>query len=332
MPQRPKESGTRLRELIDQVIESNGVEPNSPEIRDIMGLINELHQNRRQLELQNQRFQENQRLLERSHRLYYRLFNLDPLPIVRLDKNLKVADANKAALELFGPRRHLLGSFFTTFIDDSSISDFHRLVHRGAYDGRKIEQEITLKIALGVRPPFQAYLASIFIEGDELEGYLLAMEDLSTQKKNHAEKQKTSDKLEEVNVALRVLLEKQEEQLENLKESVAANKARIIDPILKRLSSSRLTDEQKNLAELLRKNLDKLTVDFANKLSSPIYGLTPRELEVANLIRSGWTSDEIAEMLHISLSCVLYHRNNIRKKLGLIGDKERLTARLRRIS
>ncbi|MCB2192988.1 MAG: LuxR C-terminal-related transcriptional regulator [Deltaproteobacteria bacterium] len=324
MPPAQKGNGTRLRMLLDQVIESSEVEPNSPEIHDIEHLINGMHQSRRHLELQNQ--------LMRSNRLYFRLFNLAPLPIVRLDKDLEVIEANEAALKIFGPRRHLLGISFSTFVDEASISDFYRLVHSVAYDGRKMAKELTLKISSRVRIPFRVHLASIYVEGEELEGYLLDMEDLSQQKQDNAEKQKASAKFEEVNVALRVLLENQEEKLENLKESVAANKARIIDPILKRLSASRLTDEQKNLAELLRKNLDQLTVDFAKKLSSPTYGLTPRELEVANLIRSGWTSDEIAEMQNISLSCVWYHRNNIRKKLGLIGDKERLTAHLRKIS
>ncbi|MCB2190557.1 MAG: LuxR C-terminal-related transcriptional regulator [Deltaproteobacteria bacterium] len=325
-------SDARLRRLFDQVFDPKWFEPNVPEIQNRMLLLNELQQSRNQLKLQNQRIRENERQLKRSHRLYFRLLNLTPTPLVRLDKDLKVIDANKAALELLGPRHHLLSSSFATFIDEACISDFHRLVHKGAYDGRKVEQEITLKIALGIRSPFLVRLSSIYIEGDELEGYLLDMEDLSIQKQDQAEEQKASDKLEEVNVALKVLLEKQEDQLDKLKESVAANKARIIDPILKKLSSSRLTDEQKKWAELLRLNLDKLTIDFAKKLSSPVYDLSPRELEVANLIRSGWTSDEIAEMQNITLSCVWYHRNNIRKKLGLIGNKERLTIFLRRIS
>ena len=327
-----EENCARLHELITQVVEANGIKPNSPEVQDIMKLIHELRQKRQELELQNRRIQEHERHLMRSRRLYFRLFNIAPMPIVGIDKDLKVTDLNEAAKSLLGPRRHFLGSSFPDVVQEDSIPDFHRLVSKVAYDGRIVHGEIVLKISVGVRSPFMISVAAVHLEDDDLEGFLLILRDLAEKNKDHAEIQETSTKLEEANVALRVLLEKQEEQLDNLKETVAANKARIIDPILRRLRSSRLNDEQNNLTNLLHENLNKLTIDFANKLSSPIYGLTPRELEVADLIRSGWSSDEISEVLHISLSGVLYHRNNIRKKLNLIGDKERLTTRLRRIS
>ncbi len=37
---------------------------------------------------------------------------------------------------------------------------------------------------------------------------------------------------------------------------------------------------------------------------------------MANLVRLGKTSDEIAEALHVGRSSVSFHRANIRRKLG----------------
>jgi DNA-binding CsgD family transcriptional regulator len=38
---------------------------------------------------------------------------------------------------------------------------------------------------------------------------------------------------------------------------------------------------------------------------------------VANFVRLGKTTDEIAETLHISRSAVSFHRANVRRKMGL---------------
>lgn len=45
--------------------------------------------------------------------------------------------------------------------------------------------------------------------------------------------------------------------------------------------------------------------------------LTPRELEVLQLIASGFTDREIAKMLSISSKTVNTHRKNILRKLAL---------------
>ena len=48
--------------------------------------------------------------------------------------------------------------------------------------------------------------------------------------------------------------------------------------------------------------------------------LTPREREIAGLIRVGRSTSEIAEALYISPSTVSFHRKNLRRKLGLAPE------------
>ncbi len=47
------------------------------------------------------------------------------------------------------------------------------------------------------------------------------------------------------------------------------------------------------------------------------FDLTPREFQVASLIKEGKTSKEIAQILGIEKGSIDTHRKNIRKKLGL---------------
>lgn len=73
---------------------------------------------------------------------------------------------------------------------------------------------------------------------------------------------------------------------------------------------------------------DDLTSPFAHKLSSTYYNLTFREVEVANLVKEGKTNKEIAELLNISPRTVKFHRDNLRKKLGIRNTKTNLRSHL----
>jgi DNA-binding CsgD family transcriptional regulator len=62
-------------------------------------------------------------------------------------------------------------------------------------------------------------------------------------------------------------------------------------------------------------DLDQMISPFLKNIRN--LNFTPREIEVANLIRDGKSTKEIAEIIGIAPSAVHSHRDNIRKKLGL---------------
>jgi DNA-binding CsgD family transcriptional regulator len=67
---------------------------------------------------------------------------------------------------------------------------------------------------------------------------------------------------------------------------------------------------------------------FLRKLASTSFGLTPKEIQVAGLIKQGKTSKEIAELFNVSTRAVQFHRHNIRAKLGLKNKQANLGAYL----
>jgi DNA-binding CsgD family transcriptional regulator len=137
-----------------------------------------------------------------------------------------------------------------------------------------------------------------------------------------------SERLEETNAALRVLLRQRERDRSDLEESFVSNVKHLILPYLDKLKNSRLNDEQRHLFEILESHLHEMTSPFVRKISSTLLGLTPTEIRVAELIRQGKTSKEMADLLVISESAVIFHRQGIRRKLGLVGKSINLQAYL----
>jgi PAS domain S-box-containing protein len=143
-------------------------------------------------------------------------------------------------------------------------------------------------------------------------------------RKRETELKAQSLHLEEVNTALKVLLKQREEDKKELGEVVLSNVKELISPYLERLKKGRLTAVQKAMAGILESNLDNITSPFISRVSSKYFNLTPTEIRVANLVKEGKTNKEIAGILYLSKNTILFHRHNIRTKLGLRNSKKNL--------
>jgi PAS domain S-box-containing protein len=133
--------------------------------------------------------------------------------------------------------------------------------------------------------------------------------------------------LEQKNIALREVLEQIELEKKSIRDDVAANVENLLLPNLKKL---RLRGGSRKYINILRRNLEELATSFGRKISDRSMRLTPREIEICNMIRSGLTSKEISKLLNISLKTTERHRFNIRNKLGIAHKKINLTAYLQK--
>jgi PAS domain S-box-containing protein len=141
-----------------------------------------------------------------------------------------------------------------------------------------------------------------------------------------------ADKLEKMNTALKVLLKQREEDKRELEEKVMTNVKELLIPYLEKLKTSRLDAKDKVHVSILDENLKNIISPFTHRLSSKYSGFTPREIQVANLIKQGNSTKDIAEFLGISRSAINLHRNSIRHKLGIITKKINLRSYLMSLS
>jgi DNA-binding CsgD family transcriptional regulator len=149
-----------------------------------------------------------------------------------------------------------------------------------------------------------------------------------TLRKRETELELMARSLEETNAALKVLLKKRDEDKADLEQKVLFNIKKLISPPLKELKDSGLDDRQNACVSVLETNLNDIVSQFSRKLSSKYMNLTPAEIQVANLVKEGKTSKEIAISLNSSVSAIQFHRNNLRNKLGLKNRKVNLRSYL----
>ena len=128
-------------------------------------------------------------------------------------------------------------------------------------------------------------------------------------------------KFEEINSALKVLTKQNNRYGIALEEKILSNIKKLISPYLEKLKLSGLDDEQMQYVNILQSNLDDIVSPLVSKLTSNYFGLSPTETQVANLIKQGKRTKEIAGTLNLSENTILSHRYKIRTKLGLKRKK-----------
>ncbi len=148
-----------------------------------------------------------------------------------------------------------------------------------------------------------------------------AKQALDALSRKEIELRQKADDLEELNVTLKILLERREKEKASIEKNVLLNVRNLVVPLLKRLEEARNLDEVATLSKLLKGHVSELTLGFSNTLAAKSHDLTAMEIQVAKLIQEGKSSREIAAIFRISPKAVAFHRNNIRRKLKLTHRK-----------
>ncbi|TNF30304.1 MAG: GAF domain-containing protein [Deltaproteobacteria bacterium] len=123
--------------------------------------------------------------------------------------------------------------------------------------------------------------------------------------------------LEEANIALKNILTRFEDEKNQSKENIANNIEKNIIPIISEMKSSK--GHCPELIQQLEVSITNINSSFYKRLAKFNMNLSPTEVKVCQMIKSGYQGKEIAEMLGLSFATVETHKKNIRKKLDLTG-------------
>ncbi|MBU8934812.1 MAG: PAS domain S-box protein [candidate division Zixibacteria bacterium] len=130
------------------------------------------------------------------------------------------------------------------------------------------------------------------------------------------------------NAALKEILGQFEEQKQQTEQHLQSNVNRIVRPILG-IINEKLSHEDQHLMELLESTLSDLLDPVANRLEHAQASLSPREIEVSNMIRRGFSTKQIASILNVSVHTVNNQRRCIRRKLQINDNHTNLESYLK---
>lgn len=121
--------------------------------------------------------------------------------------------------------------------------------------------------------------------------------------------------LVDMNTALQVLLKKRETDKRNAEELIVSNIKNLVYPYLEKMKNNASNAQQHLLLSTIDTNLNELLSSVLKELRQ--FNLSPKEVQVATMVKNGKTTKEIAEILGVETGSIDTHRNSIRKKLGL---------------
>lgn len=163
--------------------------------------------------------------------------------------------------------------------------------------------------------PYRAQgMHRVIITHEDITPLILFQEEL---RQKEEELREEAEKLEETNIALKVLLEHRSRDRQELENRFLANIRELVLPSLEKLKIGRLPQREQTIVGIIEEHLADIASPFLNRLSALHLLLTPQEVEVAQLVRQGKSSQEIADVLNIAISTVSFHRKKLRSKLKL---------------
>ncbi len=257
--------------------------------------------------------------------------------IIYISKEGTVIEINNKCEDLFGlTRKEVIGKNFAEFeyfgpehMQDAV--DFFNDVMRGK-QAKLTELKAMRKDGTTV---FIEVNPRLIEKNGEILGVLTIIRDITERKKVEAELENYRDHLEELvkertatveeaNTALRVMLNKAHEFKKELEDAISFNMKRFVFPYLEKLRKGKMNETQRDYLGNLEINLNDITSPYMKGISTKYLKLTPTEIQVANLVRHGRTTKEIAEILCMSTRTIDAHRYNIRTKVGLTNKKKNL--------
>lgn len=275
--------------------------------------------------------------LRESEDLFYAYFERGPIGMaITSPAEKRWVKVNRRLCDLLGySRKELIKIPWPnlTHPDDieNDIEQFNKVL-AGEIEGYRLEKRF-------IRKDRSIIYISLFVRcirnPDGSVKHILALLQDITEHKQAEDDLKLSEKtlraqkndLEKKTTTLSELLQHIEIEKKQIKKNVTSNVTGLLMPLLEKIYPETSQSGRNHLA-LLKQNLKELTSSFGYRVLDPALNLTPREIGICNMIKSGLSSLEISELLKLSRKTVDRHRDNIRKKLGISNQKINLRSYL----
>ena len=261
-----------------------------------------------------------EKALRESEKQYRALIENAPFPaIVSSPEDDRILYANQRASELFrvSPGDTADGPLITDYYDNPG----EREVLVGQLEESGFARDWQVCFRNGAGEKIWTLLSTTYTEFSGQKAVFTSLNDITDRMRSEEDLRSKSLKLEEMNIALKVLLEQREKDKSEMEERMFSNVKQLVLPYIEKLKERKMSSEQAVYVDVLESNLMAILEPFTQRLLYTHQSLTPMEIKVANLIRDGKTIKEIASIFGVSEAAINRHRQQIRNRLGLTKKK-----------
>lgn len=268
--------------------------------------------------------------LKASEEKYRNIFENAVEGIFQIGINGEILSANPSFSHLFGYKspqeimRAVKDIRYEIYADESQRNELRRLLDKQGFvrnfevicrrkDGQRIWISVNIRAVKDNNNKFLFY-----------EGTLV---DITKRKMIQDDLEKKSRSLEETNAALRVLLKQREEDKTDLEEKVLHNIKELVLPYIDKLRAGQ-QNRDTVIIDIVESNLNEILSPFIKSMASKYANFTPKEIQIADLMKKGKSTKEISTILNLSPRTIDIHRYNIRRKLNINKKKVNLQSYL----
>ncbi|MEY3883444.1 MAG: hypothetical protein RLZZ379_722 [Pseudomonadota bacterium] len=288
------------------------------------------------------------KLMEQDLRLAASAFEVQEGMIIT-DKQSKIIRVNQAFVKLTDYCADDVIGHNGTFITEKSQypESFKSIIDRVS-PLKCWQGEVWSQRRDGVVFPCLASVTAVLDNEGRISNYIGCFYDITLQKqaekilleeKQRLEMQveKTSTELssiktesEEVNTALKVLIKMRNTENVAAKSLLKDELSLEVLPFIEKLKQNNQDVRQVRLVNTLEANLQRLVSTYGSPttISASLKNLTPKEIQVATMVREGFSTKAIASTLALSPETISIHRKNIRRKIGLDRKDKNLRSHL----
>jgi PAS domain S-box-containing protein len=275
--------------------------------------------------------------LRESEELYSTLVETSPDAVTVTDLEGRITFVSTRTVELHGctSKEDLIGRSALDFIVPKelkrAVKNMQKTLEKGSIrnieylllrvDGSQFVGELNASVIKDAKGNAKAFIATV----RDMTARKRAQEKL---RQATGELQTKHKALLEKNIALTEILNHIEDQRQDYKQQICREIEQAILPAMQRAKLEEITSFPKML-ENLEANLKSILSRDIDVLRNRLSKLSPREIEICDLIKRGKTSKEISDILSLALTTVQTHRQQIRRKLEIAGKEVNLSTFLR---
>jgi PAS domain S-box-containing protein len=265
--------------------------------------------------------------LKEAEEKYRSIFDYSPLGIMQIDSRGIITTCNQKLAEILNTRvERVTGFDLLKSLKDEDVREATLSVLAGQIAHH---EGIYTSLTSGKSAYLRGVFSPIFSSDGSVVSAIGIVEDITRRKKTEDAlhkartelEQRVADRTEELDQKAKRLVET------NIALEILLDIEKLIRPYLEKLEITHGEASKEQLFKIIHANLDEITSSFIGDKSG-LSKLTPAQMQIADLVKHGHTTKEIAYLLNLSPSTIACHRQEIRKRLSLTNKKINLQSAL----